>query len=166
VVCVTADTNIYVSALHFGGVPARFLNEAIAGTFTLAVSEPLLFEVHRVLQTKFLWSDDALTDVLTQLADWTTLVHPARTLAVVAADPDDNRILECAVEACSEYIVSGDNHLLRLGSYGGIRIVRVAGLWASCRSDVAARFLLARLPHDRRGSWKSAFSSRSAMMAG
>ena len=41
-------------------------------------------------------------------------------------DPPDNRILECASAAGSDYIVSGDKDLLRLGRYDSIRIVRVA----------------------------------------
>ena len=41
-------------------------------------------------------------------------------------DPDDHRVLECAVAAGSQYIVSGDSDLLQLGHYGGIQIVRVA----------------------------------------
>ena len=43
-------------------------------------------------------------------------------------DPDDNRIVECAVEAGSEYIVTKDKDLLRLGGYGGIKIIRPADL--------------------------------------
>ena len=46
------------------------------------------------------------------------------TLAVVKADPDDDRILECAVEAASEFIISHDNHLLKLKSYEGIEIIK------------------------------------------
>lgn len=41
-------------------------------------------------------------------------------------DPDDDRILECAVAAGAQVLVSGDKHLLRLGAFEGIRIVPVA----------------------------------------
>ncbi len=54
------------------------------------------------------------------------LVHPTQAIDAVPDDPDDNRILECAMTARSNYIVSGDKHLLRLGSYGGIEIIKVA----------------------------------------
>ena len=50
-------------------------------------------------------------------------VTPARTLKVVD-DPDDDRILECAVEAGSEFIVTNDKAILRQGEYGGIKIIR------------------------------------------
>jgi predicted nucleic acid-binding protein len=49
------------------------------------------------------------------------------TLDVIKADPSDNRILECAVAAKSEFIVSGDGrHLLPLRSYKGISILKVS----------------------------------------
>lgn len=51
-------------------------------------------------------------------------VTPTRTLKVVD-DPDDDRILECAVEAGSEFIVTNDKAILRLGEYGVIKIMRV-----------------------------------------
>lgn len=123
---VTADTNIYVSGLHFGGTPREFLNQARLSAFRLAVSNPLLDEVRRVLRIKFLWEQDRLDDAFARIARFTIVVHPTRTIDAVPADPDDNRILECAVEAKSEYIVTGDHHLLDLGNHDGIRIVRVA----------------------------------------
>jgi len=45
---------------------------------------------------------------------------------VITEDPDDNRILECAVEADSDLIVSGDKDLHRLKQYGKARVVKVA----------------------------------------
>jgi predicted nucleic acid-binding protein len=56
----------------------------------------------------------------------TRLVHPSQVIDAVPDDPDDNRILECATAAQSNYIVTGDKDLLRLGSYGGIEIIQVA----------------------------------------
>jgi uncharacterized protein len=123
---VTADTNVYISALQFGGLTLQFIELARAGAFRLAVSAPIRVEVRRVLREKFAWPDNDITSALSDLDDCTTLVHPVRTLAVVVDDPDDDRIIECAVEAGSDYIVTGDGDLLRLGSYNGIRIVRVA----------------------------------------
>jgi predicted nucleic acid-binding protein len=47
-------------------------------------------------------------------------------LDVIKEDPDDDRILECAVSAGSEFIVTGDKDLLRLGRYDSIRILTVS----------------------------------------
>lgn len=48
------------------------------------------------------------------------------TLHVVADDPDDDKFLDCAVAAQAEIIVSGDEHLLSLGSFQGIQILTPA----------------------------------------
>ena len=54
------------------------------------------------------------------------MVAPTQTLNVIAEDPDDDRVLECAVASGSDVIVTGDRDLLRRGSYEGIRIMTVA----------------------------------------
>jgi predicted nucleic acid-binding protein len=61
-----------------------------------------------------------------KLAGLANRVVPRQTLDVIKEDPSDNRILECAVEAGSAYIVTWDKDLLRLGEYAGIRIIRAA----------------------------------------
>jgi putative PIN family toxin of toxin-antitoxin system len=127
---VTADSNIYISALVFAGRPLQFLDAARAGVFRLAVSDALLAEVHRILRDKFRWPDEDLAEAATDLADFTLRVSPTQTIDAVPEDPDDNRVLECAVAAGSRYIVTGDAALLRLGRYGGIQIMRVADFMA------------------------------------
>jgi putative PIN family toxin of toxin-antitoxin system len=127
---VTADSNIYISALVFAGRPLQFLDAARAGVFRLAVSDALLAEVHRVLRDKFQWPKEDLDEAAIALADFTVRVVPAQTIDAVPEDPDDNRVLECAVAAGSRYIVTGDAALLRLGEYEGVQIVRVADFMA------------------------------------
>jgi len=92
----------------------------------LAVSDELLAEVHRVLRDKFQWSEAMLAAEAECLARFIERVRPMRKLDVIKDDPDDNRVLECAMEAGSHFIVSGDGDLLRVGQYQNIRIVRVA----------------------------------------
>lgn len=123
---VTADANIYISALQFDGVPLEFLSRARNGDFRLFTSDPILDDVARVLRDKFSWELDRLTEAIVDLAAFTTEVAPTMTLAVIEADPDDDRILECAVASSSQYIVTGDKDLLRLGAYNSIQIVTVA----------------------------------------
>ena len=66
-----------------------------------------------------------MDDTTTRLSRFTTSVTPTQTIDAVPSDPDDNRILECAVESNSDYLVTGDNHPRGLGIYDGIRIIRV-----------------------------------------
>lgn len=119
----TLDTNIYVSVLEFGGVGARLLGMARAGMFRIDVSDAILDELLTVLRDDFRWDGYRLQIGRVQIADVANRVMPRQRLAIVKEDPDDNRILECAVEATSDFIVSSDKDLLRLGNYGGVRMV-------------------------------------------
>jgi predicted nucleic acid-binding protein len=47
------------------------------------------------------------------------------TLRIVETDPDDDRVLECAVTAKAEVIVTSDSDLLSLGEYKSIEIIQV-----------------------------------------
>jgi len=122
----TADTNIYISALNFGGQPLRFLDLVRAGAIRLDISEPILAEVLRVLRDKFRWDEDKVRDAETLIAGFTHRSVPTQTLDIIREDPPDNRILECAVEAQSDVIISGDGDLLRLRQYGAIPIMKVS----------------------------------------
>jgi uncharacterized protein len=114
VIRVTADSNIYISTLHFGGPPDEFLELARTGIIELTISDDILAEVTRVLCDKFGWSEEALSMVQARIADFTVRVAPAQKLDVVREDPTDNCILECAVEGKSGYLVTRDKHLLKL----------------------------------------------------
>jgi uncharacterized protein len=120
---VVLDTNVIVSALVFGGVPRGILELAQAGQCELFYSQPIQTEVRRVLAEKFDWPQAMLQQALPVLWSMGTLVAPLITLNAVPADPDDNRILECAVEAQAQVVVSGDHHLLTLKNYRSISIV-------------------------------------------
>ena len=123
---VTADTNVYISALVFAGTPRQFLLEAEAGRFRLAISDAILVELRGVLRDKFSWSETAVEAAIGHLFGCATVVNPTEVLDVVPGDEDDNRVVECAVAAGSRFIVTGDGDLLRLGSYAGIQILKVA----------------------------------------
>jgi uncharacterized protein len=128
---VVADTNVLVSALQFGGKPKELLGLAVDGHVDLAISEPILEETLRVLRDKFHRTSDELGETDKQLRVIARIVTPTENIKAVDADPSDDRILECAVEADAEIIVSGDQHLLALGSFRGIPIQRVGEFLAA-----------------------------------
>ena len=123
---VTADSNVYISALNFGGLPDQLLSLARGGAIQLAFSQAILEEVSRVLRDKFGWAEDAIVLARAQIASFAEQVETGRVVDVVRDDPSDNRILECAAAANSEYLVTGDEHLLKLGHFGAAKIVRPA----------------------------------------
>jgi putative PIN family toxin of toxin-antitoxin system len=135
---VVADTNILVSALQFGGKPKQLLDLAVDGQVDLAASEEIIAETLRVLREKFDRAPEWLAEADRQLRVIARIVVPTASIHAIEADPTDDRILECAVAADAEVIVSGDTHLLSLGSFRGILIQRVAEF-------------LSGLPEQRRG---------------
>ena len=123
---VVADTNVLVSALQFGGKPKQLLDLAIDGQVDLAASEAIIAEALRVLRDKFERAPEWVAEADRHLRVIIRLVEPTESIRAIQPDPTDDRILECAVAAEAGVIVSGDAHLLGVGSFRGIRIQRVA----------------------------------------
>ncbi len=120
---VVLDTNVVVSAILFGGKPQEILKAAVAGDLRLCISEAMVTELQGVLQRpKFGFKAQIIQSViseLTLLAEWIT---PTKHFNFVKADPADNQVIDCAVEASADYIISGDKHLLQQGKCGKVEI--------------------------------------------
>jgi putative PIN family toxin of toxin-antitoxin system len=103
------------------GQNRRFLELAPDGTINLTASKAILDEMADVLGRKFDWTEEDIAEGRRRIAALARTVIPSVQLNVVKEDPPDNRILECAVAAGSDYIVTGDRDLLRLRSYDSIK---------------------------------------------
>jgi putative PIN family toxin of toxin-antitoxin system len=129
---VVLDTNIIISAyLVLRGAPARILEAFRRRNFQLILSPALLAEYERVLtrpdvQRRHGASAEEIASDLAAIRSLATVVNPTEVPAVIAADPNDDMVLACALAGKADYIVSGDPHLLDLGEYEGIRIVSPA----------------------------------------
>lgn len=127
---VAFDTNIYVSALALpGGNAEDAYLEAVHGTFELFTSVSILTETARVLQTKFDWAEDKAREAVQEISQVATVLRPRLTLHILKDEPD-NRILECAMAAQAEYLVTGDRHLLALEHHAGITMISLANFLA------------------------------------
>jgi putative PIN family toxin of toxin-antitoxin system len=121
------DTNILLSGVGWRGRPYRCLELARAGLVEGVTCRELLDELTEKLATKLRFSPAQITDTLADLLSFLRLVTITDTLEVVAADPDDNKVVECAMVGGATHIVTGDRrHLLPLGSYQGIVIITAA----------------------------------------
>ena len=117
------DTNVVISGLLFTGPPHRILQLAIRREILPVTSPVLLEELSGVLRTKFKYPVSVAETVVEEWADLCERIEPTTRLAVVSEDPSDNRVLECAVDGKAETVVTGDRHLLSLGTFRGIPIL-------------------------------------------
>src|SRR5258708_1939006 len=106
------DTNVFVSALNFGGLPSQILHLLEEEAFTLYISQSIIDELRRVLREYFEWSDDDLTEALDQILSRAEMVEPSLEVISAVRDREDEHILACALGAKATVIVSGDNDLL------------------------------------------------------
>jgi putative PIN family toxin of toxin-antitoxin system len=126
VVGVTADTNIYVSALLLGGSLDALLDVARARDIKLYISDDVTAELAHVLRDKFRWTEEAVKLTIERVGDFTERVEPKQAVDAIREDPSDNRSLGCAVASASDYVVTGDKHLLKLGKFAESTIVKAA----------------------------------------
>jgi putative PIN family toxin of toxin-antitoxin system len=132
---VVADTNVYISALNFGGTAEEVLALGRMGAITLLLSTPILQEIEGVLMRKFRWSARRTREATALLREFADLVKPRETITVIREDEPDNRILECALEAAAQVIISGDHHLRRLRAFRRIPILGPADFLEMYRSE-------------------------------
>ena len=119
---VVFDTNVLVAALVFpGGQGEAALRRIVEERDQLFLSRPILDELLGVLARKFSREAEELAHVAVFLSELATIAKPARRLKVLKDDPD-NRVLECAIGARADLIVTGDRALLALREFRGVRI--------------------------------------------
>jgi uncharacterized protein len=127
---VVFDTNIYISALACpaGNAEAAYL-QAIRGRFDLYTSVAILTETAGVLQMKFDWEESRIRQAVQEISQVATVLRPRPTLHILKDEPD-NRILECAIAAQAQWIVSGDRHLLTLRRHENCDIIALTDFLA------------------------------------
>jgi putative PIN family toxin of toxin-antitoxin system len=127
---VVLDTNIWISALLWGGKPAKIIKAAEQGRISILTSEGIISEISQVLtypKLKRIYQSEGLgiENLIETVLKISRLVNVNKNLAVVKEHPADDKFIECAQASGAEYIVSGDKHLLKVGCYKKTQIVSV-----------------------------------------
>jgi putative PIN family toxin of toxin-antitoxin system len=122
---VVLDTNVLVSALHFGGRPRRLLDDVLRGDHTLIIGPAILGELEAVLVETCGWASDRAAAVRAELEAIAEVVTPVE-IPRVCRDPDDDQILAIAVIGTVDALVTGDADLLALGAHRGVNISSIA----------------------------------------
>jgi putative PIN family toxin of toxin-antitoxin system len=123
---IVIDTNNYISALGWEGKSRELMRKVIDKEFDLFISVQQLVELRRVLNyEKFDFSEEQKKKFMEIIMSMATLNDPPFQLSI-AKDADDNRLLECAIEARADYLISGDMHLKSIKKFKKIRILSVS----------------------------------------
>jgi putative PIN family toxin of toxin-antitoxin system len=120
---IVLDTNVYISGFLFGGKPFEILNHIEDERVGLCYSAPIRQEVEAVLAEKFRWPREWIDLACGPFWNIGRRVKPSRTIHA-CSDPDDDRILECAVQAQAQFIITGDKHLLNMMRFEQVTILR------------------------------------------
>lgn len=119
---VVADTSIYIFALNFAGTADEVLALGRAGVIEVFISPPILEEIEGVLLRKSRWTAPRAREAARAIRSFAVLVSPEEPVNIVREDEPDNRVLECALTARADVIVTGDQHLLKLKRFRGTLI--------------------------------------------
>ncbi len=124
------DTNVWVSALLWGGNPAELVKAAEDRRLCIFISEQIVGEISRVLeypklQQAYQGAGLDRRDLMEAVLNVGRLVRVSRRVNVVAEHPADDKFIECALAAHADYVVSGDRHLLKVSRHENIRILPV-----------------------------------------
>jgi len=120
---IVADTNIFISSFFFGGNPRKIIERVINGEDTLFICKEILHETASVMaRSKFNVSNEYITRFIRSIEE---VAHdiPIKGTVHVCRDSEDDKILECAFLANAESIITGDNDLLTLEEFLGIKIL-------------------------------------------
>src|SRR3989344_2229727 len=123
---VVFDTNILISAtLWDGSVSQKLFLKLIETKTDIFSSAEILLEYKQVLKRDFdIYTDKEIENITEKVVSSLKLIEPNKKENAVKEDPDDNKIIDCAVASNSNYIVTYDNHLLKLKDYKQIKITK------------------------------------------
>jgi uncharacterized protein len=130
---VVLDTNVLISAFKDEySYEKRIINEVIAGHVEAYANRQTIQE-NRLILLRLL-DNPELRQELDGFFSQVNLVTNRHMINIVR-DPEDNKILESAVEAEADYLVTSDSDLLEVGSYQNVQIVRPAEFWVKYKDE-------------------------------
>ena len=118
------DTNFLISATQWDySVAHKLLKKFILSDAEIFTTQDILDETAEVLERDFEYSKGDAENIIEKILLFAKLIKTKQKIDVVKDDPDDNKVIECAIESSSDYIITYDKHLLKLKDYKGIKII-------------------------------------------
>ena len=130
---VVIDTNVFISAILFGGTPGELIPLWKTDQINPLFSKPILDEYLKVLAyPKFRLSESEINYILyVETLPFFDVVFPSSSGKIVDNDTTDDKFIHCAKSGKARVIISGDHHLLNLKSYQNINIQTPASFLAA-----------------------------------
>ena len=119
---VVLDTSVLISGTLGLGPSHRCIRAAEAGLYEMISANEILEEFGRVLRDKFRHSVAEADELVQRIRATGVLVPLTGRGGWILADPSDDKLVEAALAAAADAIVTGDKDLLRLGRVGGIPV--------------------------------------------
>jgi len=123
---IVLDTNIYISAAIIGRVCEEILKICRLSSLELFTNKDIIIEIETKLKDKFFWNDQQISLFMENILEFCNAIEVSEKIIHLKDDPDDDKILECAISSRCKYIVSGDKHLINLKSFRNIKILNPA----------------------------------------
>jgi|SRR3989344_7649329 len=125
---IVLDTNVLISGTFWTGTSYEVIQLIDKGKVKIITSKEILEEYDRILHSdeileKKAYQSEKMTAVL-KLVQIAIFVEPKEKFKVVEKDPDDDKFIDAAVEGKAEYIITQDEHLLKLKEFRRIKIVK------------------------------------------
>lgn len=123
---VVLDTNVLISSIISDGKSRELLKKGIANQYRIITSDLILKELETVLcRPKFKTRQEEVNRIIHALNKTAHVVAVKTTIKAVKKDPQDDMIIETALDGEAQIIVTGDNHLLALERFQEIRIITI-----------------------------------------
>lgn len=121
---ITIDTNFLISAMQWdNSVAFKLLRRFLETNIKIFTTKKILDEFSEVLQRDFKYNKEETTNILEEVLAFVNLIEAKEKIKIVKEDPDDDKIIECAVASNSNYIITYDKHLLKIKEYKSIKII-------------------------------------------
>jgi len=121
---IVVDTNIFISSFFWGGNPRKIMERIINGDDNLFICKEILQETASVMaRQKFNVNDEYIARFIHSIEEVAYHIILTGMIQQVCRDSKDDKIIECALLANADYIITGDADLLILKEFKGIKIV-------------------------------------------
>jgi len=121
---VVLDTNIFISGIFWSGESEKILYAWGNEEFEIITSSEIIREiVETLMDFKIQLPINMLLIWMSILSVKSKFFEPKEKIEIVKDDKDDNKFVEVAIEGKADYIITQDNHLLRIKDFRGLKIM-------------------------------------------